>query len=314
MYVRLRRVYESGTLKRYIDIVRLEDYGKTTSQPVEYGSNLLDYVKDSDYGNLTNVLTPYGAEIEDQEVYDDYSERVKGTTISNTASINAYGRHAKAVVFDGVSDVTALNNLAASYLSRYCQPQLTMEVKAVDLAMIENVEDIAIGDQVRIIAKPFAVDQYLYLTSITRDLQNIDKNELVLSGHVAKRTLTSQVADVSESVEEIPSEWDLLKVAKKNALAMLLDETQGGYVVYEYDANNEYMTAINIINQPTLANATQRWKWGQNGLGYMERKNKNLPSSAKKALQTTFLHAMRMALKRVYALTFCAVYGILLYM
>lgn len=277
MYVRLRRVYESGTLKRYIDIVRLEDYGKTTTQPVEYGSNLLDYVKDSDYGNLTNVLTPYGAEIEDQEVYDDYSERVKGTTISNTASINAYGRHAKAVVFDGVSDVTALNNLAASYLSRYCQPQLTMEVKAVDLAMIENVEDIAIGDQVRIIAKPFAVDQYLYLTSITRDLQNIDKNELVLSGHVAKRTLTSQVADVSESVEEIPSEWDLLKVAKKNALAMLLDETQGGYVVYEYDASNQYITAINICNALTIAKSTQRWRWSQNGLGYMERPNIGSP-------------------------------------
>lgn len=276
-YVRLRRVYESGTLKRYIDIVRLEDYGKTTSQPVEYGYNLLDYVKDSDYGNLTNVLTPYGEELEDQEAYDDYSKRLQGTTISNNASINAYGRHAKAVVFDGVTNVNTLNNLAASYLSRYCQPQLTMEVKAVDLAMIENVEDIAIGDQVRIIAKPFAVDQYLYLTSITRDLQNIDKNELVLSGHVAKRTLTSQIANVSEAVEEIPSEWDLLKTAKKNALAMLLDETQGGYVVYEYDANNQYITAINICNARTIAESTKRWKWGQNGLGYMERPNKNNP-------------------------------------
>lgn len=278
-YIRVRRVYESGVIKRYIDIVRLEDYGKATTQPVEFGYNLLDFVKDSDYGNLTNVLTPYGEELEDREVYTDYSERLQGNTITNAASVNAYGRHAKAVIFNGVTDLTTLNNLAASYLSRYCQPQLTMEVKAVDLAMIENVDDIAIGDQVRIIAKPFAVDQFLYLTSITRDLQNIDKNELVLSGHVSRRTLTSQIASVSEAVEEIPTEWDLLKVAKKNALAMLLDETQGGYVVYEYDANNEYMTAINIINQPTLANATQRWKWGQNGLGYMERKNKNLPWS-----------------------------------
>lgn len=285
-YVRLRRVYENGVLKRYVDIVRLEDYGKTTLQPVEYGRNLLDYVKDSDYGNLTNVLTPYGEELEDEAVYDDYSKRLQGTTIANNASINEYGRHAKAVVFNGVTDLNTLNNLAAAYLSRYCQPQLTMEVKAVDLSVIENIEDIAVGDQVRIIAKPFAVDQYLYLTSITRDLQNIDKNELVLSGHVAKRTLTSQVADVAVSVEEIPSEWDLLKSAKKNALAMLLDETQGGYVVYEYDANNKYITAINICNHLTIDLSTQRWRWSENGLGYMERQNINQAWSTLKLAMT----------------------------
>lgn len=282
MYIKLRRTYENGVIQRYIDIVRLEDYGKTTTQPIEYGYNLLDYVKESDYGNLTNVLTPYGAELEDQpDVYDGYSQRLKGTTISNQASIDSYGRHAKAVVFDNVSSLASLNNLAASYLSRYCQPQLTMEVQAVDLAGIENVADIEIGDQVRIVAKPFAVDQYLYLTEISRDIQNIDKNILTLSGHVTRRTLTSQIADVSEAVEEIPAEWDLLKQAKKNALAMLLDETQGGYVVFEYDDQNNpsQMTAINILNALTIDNATQRWRWSKNGLGYMERRNKNLPWS-----------------------------------
>lgn len=272
-YVKVRRVYESGVIRRYIDIVRLQEYGKSTTQPIEYGYNLLDYVKESDYGNLTNVLTPYGEELEDSEVYTDYSARLQGTTISNTASINTYGRHAKAVVFDGVTNATTLNNLAASYLSRYCQPQLTMEVKAVDLSMIENVQDIAIGDKVRIIAKPFAVDQDLYLTEIVRDLQNVDKNTLTLSGHVTRKTLTNQMLQATDAIEELPSEWDLLKAAKKNALAMLLDETQGGHVVYEYDSTNSYIIAINICDRPTLAASTKRWRWSQNGLGYLERPN-----------------------------------------
>ena len=277
LYVRIRRVYESGVLKRYIDVVRLEDYGKVTSQPIEYGYNLLDYVKDSDYGNLTNVLTPYGDEIEDSEVYADYSARLQGTTISNNASINAYGRHAKAVVFDGVTNENTLNSLAASYLSRYSQPQLTMEVKAVDLSVIENVADMAIGDSVHIIAKPFAIDQYLYLTEIKRDIQSPDKNTITLSGHVEKRTLTSQIIKATDTIEELPTEWNLLKVAKKNALAMLLDETQGGYVVFEYDDPNNpaSMTAINICNAKTISDSTQRWRWTKNGLGYMERKTKN---------------------------------------
>ena len=271
-YIKIRRQYESGVLHRYVDVVRLEDYGVMANQAIEYGYNLLDYVKESDYGNLTNVLTPYGDEKDDDsEVYEDYSERIQGTTISNTDSINVYGRHAKAVVFDNVTTVAQLNALAQSYLTRYCQPQLTMEVQAIDLSMVEDVDEIKIGDSVRVIAKPFAVDQRLFLTQIRRDIQNPDKNTLTLSGQVVRKTLTSQVIATMEAVEEIPEESSILKAAKRNALNLLLDETQQGFVVYEYDANNKYIVAINICNARTIDQSTKRWRWSQTGFGYMER-------------------------------------------
>lgn len=281
-YIRVRRVTSGNSVVRYVDVVRLEDYGTTASQPIEYGYNLLDYVKEADYGNLTNVLTPYGEELE-TEVYTDYTARLQGNTITDNASIGIYGRHAKAVVFDGVSDASRLNALASAYLSRYSQPQLTMEVKAVDLAPVDNVIEFKIGDSVRIIAKPFAVDQRLYLTQIKRDIQNIDKNSITLSGHVqGHRTLTSQVQGTADAVEDLPSKNSLLEAAKRNALSMLLDETQGGHVVLEYDANNEYIEAINICDQKTIDSSLKRWKWGQNGLGYMERAstNNSWPSEA----------------------------------
>ena len=275
LYLRVRRTVESGKVKRYIDACRLADYGKATSQPIEYGSNLLDYVKHSDYENITNVLTPYGAELENDTVYDDYSKRVQGTTIQNQASIEKYGRHARAVIFDGLETVKAVNTYAKEYLAKYCQPQLTMEVNAIDLSVIENVEDMGIGDRVRIIAKPFNIDQSLYLTQIKRDLQNPDKNTLTLSGSVEKRTLTSQVINATDMIEEIPTEWNILKQAKKNALALLLDETQGGYVVFEYNENNSKMIAINICDAMTIEQSVKRWRWSNNGLGYMERKTTN---------------------------------------
>ena len=279
-YIRVRRVTSGNTVTRYVDVVRLEDYGTTASQPIEYGYNLLDYVKDADYGNLTNVLTPYGDELE-AEVYDGYNQRLQGTTIVDNDSIAIYGRHAKAVVFDNVSDLTQLNGLAQAYLTRYSQPQLTMEVKAVDLAPVDNVIEFKVGDSVRIIAKPFAVDQRLYLTEIKRDIQNIDKNSIILSGHVTSgRTLTSQVIDAASAIEDVPSKSAILEAAKKNALALLLDETQGGHVVYEYhetDGKADYIEAINIVDQPTIDASLKRWKWGQNGLGYMERANTNDP-------------------------------------
>ena len=277
-YVRVRRVTSGGAVTRYVDVVRLEDYGVAANQPIEYGYNLLDYVKDSDYGNLVNVLTPYGDVEEDASgnpvyVYGDYQKHIQGTTISNQASITAYGRHAKAVVFDGVKNTTSLNNLASAYLSRYCQPQLTMEVSAVDLAEIENVDAINIGDSVLIVAKPFAVNQRLYLTKMTIDLQDIANNKITLSGHVERRTLTSQLQTAMDAVEELPVESEILATAKRNALAMLLDETQGGHVVFEYDETNKYVEAINICNAATIAASTKRWRWSQNGFGYMERAN-----------------------------------------
>lgn len=268
-YIRVRRVVSGGTVSRYIDIVRLEDYGVMASQPIEYGYNLLDYVKDADYGNLTNVLTPYGAEL-DSEVYDGYNQRLQGTTITENTSVGVYGRHAKAVIFDGVDDLTQLNALASAYLTRYSQPQLTMEVKAVDLADIEGIAEIHIGDSVRIIAPPFAVDQWLYLTEIKRDIQNIDKNSITLSGHVqSRRTLTEQTIGTAETVKNLPSKSSILDAAFKNVMA-LLNGVDGGYVTFETDGS-DHITEIRIANNMDYDQATKCWRWNLGGLAYMDR-------------------------------------------
>lgn len=268
-YIRVRRVTSGGTVTRYIDIVRLSDYGIQATQPIQYGYNLLDYVKDADYGNLTNVLTPYGDET-DTEIYDGYNQRLTGTTITDNTSVNVYGRHAKAVIFDGVTELTQLNSLASAYLTRYSQPQLTMEVSAVDLADIDGVDDIRIGDSVRIIAEPFAVDQWLYLTEIRRDIQNIDKNSITLSGHVqSRRTLTEQTQGVTEAVKNLPSKSSILDAAFKNVIA-LLNGTDGGYVTFETDGS-DHITEIRIANNMDYSQATKCWRWNLGGLAYLDR-------------------------------------------
>ena len=268
-YIRVRRVTSGGTVTRYIDIVRLADYGVMATQPIEYGYNLLDYVKESDYGNLTNVLTPYGEEL-DAEIYDGYNQRLAGTTITEQTSVSVYGRHAKAVVFDGVTDLTQLNALAQAYLTRYSQPQLTMEVSAVDLADIDGVAEIHIGDSVRIIAPPFAVDQWLYLTEIKRDIQNIDKNTITLSGHVqSRRTLTEQSIGTAEAIKNLPRKSSILDAAFKNVLA-LLNGVDGGYVTFETDGS-DHITEIRIANNMDFEQATNCWRWNLGGLAHLSR-------------------------------------------
>ena len=274
-YVRVRRTKTAGVVHRYIDIVRLQDYGVQAEQPITFGVNLIDYIKKMDMGNFTNALTPYGAEIEDEEVYEDYSKRLVGTPIEDSASIALYGRHAKAVIFDGVNNLNSLNALAQAYLTRYSQPQITMEIKALDLAEISNNAHFEIGDSIHIVAEPYGIDQWIYLTSRNIDLQDVSKNSITLSGHVTRgSTLTQQSVETADTVKDIPSKASMLDAAKRNALQMLLDETQGGYVVYEYHETNgkaDYIEAINICDEPTITASKKRWRWSQNGLGYMYR-------------------------------------------
>lgn len=270
-YLRVRRVTSGGSVTRYIDIVKLADYGSQSTQPIEYGYNLLDYLKESDFEDLTNVLTPYGGELE-SELYEGYSARLQGDTILNNASIIAYGRHAKAVIFDEIENLAALNEAAAEYLTKYSQPQLTMEVSAVDLSTVEAVSEINIGDSVRILSKPFAVDQWLYLTKITRDLQNIQKNKIKLAGTVqAPKTLTSQTQKTTEAIRNLPSKSSILDAARKNALE-ILNGVDGGYVTFETNENDQ-IVELRIANLLDYSQATKCWRWNLGGLAYLSRES-----------------------------------------
>lgn len=274
-YIRVRRTTSGGNVTRYIDIVKLSDYGVRATQPIEYGYNLLDYVKESEYGKLTNVLTPYGAET-DTELYDGYNQRIAGTVITDQTSINVYGRHAKTVIFNDAEDVASLNAVAADYLSRYSQPELTMEVKAVDLSMIENADELRLGDSVRIIARPYAVDQWLYLTQIKRDIQNPDKNTITMSGHVQTgKTLTSQVRGTAQAVKNLPSKSSILDAAFKNVLA-LLDGVDGGIVTFHTNENDQ-IDELRISNHMDYEQATKCWRWNLGGLAFLERSSPNDP-------------------------------------
>lgn len=272
-YIRVRRVTSGGNITRYIDIVKLSDYGVRATQPIEYGYNLLDYVKESDYSKLTNVLTPYGAET-DTELYDGYNQRIAGTVITDQSSINVYGRHAKTVIFNDAEDVTSLNTAAADYLSRYSQPELTMEVKAVDLSMIEPADALRLGDSIRIIARPYAVDQWLYLTQIKRDIQNPDKNTITMSGHVQTgKTLTSQVRGTAQAVKNLPSKSSILDAAFKNVLA-LLDGVDGGIVTFHTNEDDQ-IDELRISNHMDYEQATKCWRWNLGGLAFLERATPN---------------------------------------
>lgn len=265
--VRIRRVIENGSLVRYVDIVRLQDYGQQADQKIEFGSNLLDFVKEMDNTNFLNVIYPYGKETE-TPLYGEIMQRVAGTPLQNDASIAAFGRRARSVIFETES-LAKLNSLAQSYLNRYSQPSMKIEVKAVDLGNIEAVARIHLGDSVRIIANTFGIDQWSYATQQDIDLLNIANNQITLSDAVRVQSLTSMVAEQAKEIEEARTPASVLDEAKRNAWA-ILEGDNGGIVTFEINGE-EQIVGIHIANNLDLSQATKAWGWNLNGLVYMHR-------------------------------------------
>lgn len=273
-YLKIRRTTSGGVVTRYLDILRLEDYGQQATQSIRFGENLLDFVKDIDTTNFLNVLYPYGAETE-TALYGDQMARLEGTPIQNDASIAAFGRRARTVTFETESEAT-LNRLALAYLNRYSHPKLKIEVKAIDLGDIEAVNRLRIGDSVRIIATKFGIDQWEYITKQSIDLLNLANNRIELSSSVQIRTsLTSQMAEQAAMIEEQQTASSILNEAKANALRILNGENGG--VIYFVNNDDNQIIEQRIMNNADIDQATKAWRWNINGLAFMRRTYPSYP-------------------------------------
>ena len=265
--VRIRREYNGGTLTRYVDIVKLSDYGQQADQKIEFGSNLLDFVKEMDNTNFLNVIYPYGKETE-TPLYGDIMQRVVGTPIQNDVSIAAFGRRERSVIFE-TDSLARLNSLAQSYLNRYSQPIVKLEVKAVDLGNIEIVNRIHLGDSVRIIASTFGIDQWSYATKQELNLLDIADNQITLADAVRVQSLTSQVIEQAQEIKDAQTPASVLDEAKRNAWA-IFEGDNGGIVTFEVNGS-EQIIGIHIANNLDIDQATKAWGWNINGLVYLHR-------------------------------------------
>lgn len=272
-YVRVRRQYVNNVLHRYVDFVTLPHFGTTSNQKIEFGENLRDFIKELNTSWMLNVINPYGDEIEGEEIYEGLTKRLAGTQLTNSESIAKYGRIEKNIIFN-TSNLSTLYSMAADYLNQNKDPRLTLELTAVDLSQAGyDTDSYSLGDKVPVIAEPYGIDQYVYITDLEIDIQDLGRNVLTLSSTVTTgRTLTEQTAAITEEItRKIPDASSILKAAMDNAIA-LLNGAEGGYINTIFDSNNRPQQ-LWITNSIDPANATCKWVFNQNGLGYMYWQN-----------------------------------------
>ena len=290
-YLKIRKV--NGV--KYLDLIPLSNYGRYCQQEIQFGENMLDYSQNYTANDVATCVIPLGKRLEEDERtsaavagLDEYLTIV-GTSVDSyhanknhdyvyiQAAVNRYGWVRVVKNWDDVTVKENLKTKAEQWLTDAQWARMELELNAVDLSLIDqDIESFEVGDTIHAWAEPYGMDTTFPVRKKVIYLNDLSKNFITLSNTEISKSYTKQVSNaVNEIKEEIPQLSPLLLESRQQALAMLLDETQGGHVVYEYhyDASGkaDYIEAINVCNAPTIAASVRRWRWSQNGFGYMYR-------------------------------------------
>lgn len=186
------RISES---KKYIDYVTKP--GKTNSQVIEFGTNLLDITEYITAKNVFTVLIPLGERQKDSSGNETGRLTIESVNsgkdyIESATGIKLFGRITKTHEWDDVTDANNLLKKGKAYLDDGIAMSVSLKVKAVDLHLIDvNTEIISEGDEVRVVSPPHGIDTYFLCTKIEIDLLTPDNS--VYEFGISFSTLTGKL-------------------------------------------------------------------------------------------------------------------------
>ena len=253
--------YDKYTVRLY------QQRGVNRSVTIRYGKNLTDLKQDE---NCSNVYTG---------VYAYYSggNGIVETRPKITPAPGTYD-YTRILPLDLTSEfkeaptAEALKAAAEQYMSDHNigVPEVSLNVSFVQLEQTQEYKDLALlervelCDTVTVIFERLGVNATAQVTSTVYNVL-IDAYDSVTIGNVRKNVAMT----IAEQAQEIAKGPDLtaLQAAVIEATE-LITGNQGGYVVIHSSTGAEKPDEILIMDQPSIEEATQVWRWNKSGLGY----------------------------------------------
>ena len=166
-----------------------------SSQSIEFGENLLDFSRTQASTDLATRIIPYGAKDEDT------GERVTIVSVNDgldfiedADAVALRGVITKPVYWDDVTEPANLLTKAQQYLATSKMIISTLELSAVDLAVLStDIDSLRVGDIIQVKSRPNGVDDNFLLRERTYNLLDPSQDKVVLGKDLA--TLTG--ADVA---------------------------------------------------------------------------------------------------------------------
>lgn len=283
-YLRIRK--SEGN--RYIDLLRLEDYGKYSDQPIKFGYNLLDFVKKDSGEAIYTALIPLGARLDESQIdgLDSYLtiESVNGgkNYLKNDSAIKQFGLIWAVQKWDGVTVPENLMIKGKEWLRSNQYKTLTLELTAIDMSMLKSdIDSFDLGDTIHVIAKDFGLDAVYPVQKKTTYLQEPEKNTIVLSNTSLSKSYSKKVEGSLQNIEgsiqnltnsvnsvrqEMPTEKKLLELTTARAESLINIGTHGN--VYLVNDGRGYPKELLIMDSQDIGTAKNVWKFADNELKY----------------------------------------------
>ncbi|NLK94736.1 MAG: hypothetical protein GX275_06055 [Clostridiales bacterium] len=169
-YLKVR--YEDNN--RYLDYISTLD--KLNSQVIRFGKNLLDITQYLNGADIKTAIIPLG---KDKITISDVNNNLD--YIYNQTAVNLYGWIWDTVSFDDVTVSSNLLTKANNYLNNIINTALTITLSAIDLSYIDiKIEEIKLGDLIRVVSKPHKLDHNFLINKLTLDLENPANDKIEL--------------------------------------------------------------------------------------------------------------------------------------
>ena len=235
----------------YYYIQYLSDPGKISDQIIRFGSNLLDITEYVNAENIFTVLIPLGATMD-----TDDGEQSKRLTIEDVndgkdyieseCGIEVFGKIWRTNVWDDVTNAGNLLQRAKTYLEQNISMSVTLEIKAVDLHLIDvDTETIKLGDYIRVISEPHSLDEYFLCTKIVTDLLNPANTEFTLGTSLS--AMTDEQLRIQKSSQNAIRKAQSAESSASNASSVVVD------IVGDYVRKSEFLNFEKQVNEKLTA-------------------------------------------------------------
>lgn len=185
----------------------LVDSSEVSNQVIEFGENLLDYVKTNDVTTVATVLIPLGKR-NDTTKKRLTIESVNGGKdyIYNQDAVNRYGWIYRVETWDDVTVASNLLSKARSRLEDLIKQNVTIELTAIDLSLMDqNIDNFKLGQYIHIISEPHNMNDRYMLKKQSIDLLNLSNNSIILGytySTFTDKTVNGSIGTTTESIIE----------------------------------------------------------------------------------------------------------------
>lgn len=244
-YLTLTYPNENPTINLYADV------HEANTQIIDFGVNLIDFRKTSGTDEQYTAVRPEGGTPEQtgdtpedpitiESIGDgvtsfdsDYAKR--GDAVFSISGVSRYGYREYSYSNTDILDPKELLEDAVKKLKKKVNPKLTIEVKAVDLALfMDGYDHLECGQVSRIRSRPHKIDEYLLVSSMSLNLN--DPAQTVYTFGQAYDSLTGEQSAFVKSLNAgINSSLDAVAG---------LDQTVKDQGILIDQANNNAITAI----------------------------------------------------------------------